>query len=75
MQVNYTKFLVVVTDNKFKFVHIPNNISKGISIITKVRKVLDQTTLMYVSLQLTDSPLHHVLCSCVRKCIYHPGES
>ena len=50
MEVNETKFLGVVIDNRFKWSshlgHISNKISKGIGVITKVRKFFDQTTLM-----------------------------
>ena len=49
-EVNETKFLGVVIDNRFKWSshlgHISNKISKGIGVITKVRKFFDQTTLM-----------------------------
>ena len=50
VEVNETKFLGVVIDNRFKWSshlgHISNKISKGIGVITKVRKFFDQTTLM-----------------------------
>ena len=49
MEVNETK-IVVVIDNRLRWPphlgHIANNISKGIGIITKVRKVFDEITLM-----------------------------
>ena len=50
MEVNETKFLGVIIDNRLKWSshlgHISNKISKGIGIITKVRKVFDASTLM-----------------------------
>ena len=50
VEVNETKFLGVVIDNRFKWPshlgHISNKISKGIGVITNVRKLFDQTTLM-----------------------------
>ena len=50
VEVNETKFLGVVMDNRFKWSthlgHISNKISKGIGVITNVRKFFDQTTLM-----------------------------
>ena len=50
MEVNETKFLGMVIDNRLKWSshlgHISNKISKDIRMITKVRKVFDETTLM-----------------------------
>ena len=50
MEVNETKFLGVIIDNRLKWSshlgHISNKIPKGIGIITKVRKVFDASTLM-----------------------------
>ena len=50
MEVNETKFPGVIIDNRLKWSshlgHISNKISKGIGIITKVRKVFDASTLM-----------------------------
>ena len=50
MEVNETKFLGVIIDNRLKWSshlgHISNKISNGIGIITKVRKVFDASTLM-----------------------------
>ena len=50
MEVNETKFLGVIIDNRLKWSshlgHISNKISKGIGIITKVRRVFDASTLM-----------------------------
>ena len=50
MEVNETKFLGVIIDNRLKWSshlgHISNKISKGIGTITKVRKVFDTSTLM-----------------------------
>ena len=50
MEVNETKFLGVIIDNRLKWSshlgHISNKISKGIGIITKVWKVFDASTLM-----------------------------
>ena len=57
VEVNETKFLGVVIDNRFKWSshvgHISNKISKGIGVITKVRKFFDQTTLMSLYNSLT----------------------
>ena len=65
VEVNETKFLGVVTDNKCKWSshlgHISNIISKGIGVITKVRKVFDQTTLM----SLCNSLILHYIMYCV----------
>ena len=50
MEVNETKFLGVVIDNRLKLSshlgHISNKISKGIGIITKILKVFFETALM-----------------------------
>ena len=50
MEVNETKCVGVIIDNRLKWSshlgHISNKISKGIGIITKIRKVFDTTTLM-----------------------------
>ena len=72
VEVNGTKFLGVVIDNKSKWSshlgHVASKMSKGVSVITKVRKFFDQTTLMSLYNSLI---LPYMMC-CVGKWLWSP---
>ena len=76
-EVNETKFLEVIIDNKLNWsphiMHISKKIAKGIGIILKARKVFDNETLF--SLYYTFLPIPQPLYPCMGLRIWYASSS